>query len=274
MIPKVIHQTWKNADVPGKWIPYQDSWKKHNPDYEYKFWTDQDIDVFMKNHFNDYYDFFCGLTPIIKKVDIFRYCLMYREGGIYADMDMECLKPIHEIIEGHEVVVGKTTKANTALRIGYPDIEIAFLASAPQLELWCELLDFIRKKEASRFNWILSFFSPSFSALLITGPNTFSDFLKRHEIFRKQVTQLPPAYLFPKPWGDPTVPYKDFREKGYIGNSNESYAIHHFSSSWMSERTVNFIYHFQKYSYFIIVPIFIIIISLFLLILLRWWEIF
>ena len=274
MIPKIIHQTWKTVDIPEKWKGYQDSWKKHNPEYEYKLWTDEDVDNFMRSDFNEYYHFFANLSPIIKKVDFFRYCLMYKEGGIYADLDMECLKPIDEIIAGNQIVVGKTTKANTALSYGYPDIEIAFLASAPGLQIWPELLQYIKMKEEGLFNAVLSFFSPSFSALLITGPNTFSDFLNGNKQFKKQVTLLPPQYLFPRPWGDPTVDFKDFREKGYESTSEESYAIHHYTSSWMDESTIKLVYYFQKYSYYIIIPIIVIIITLSVLGILHWLEIF
>ena len=41
-VPKVIHQTWKDADIPQKWQKARQSCIDLHPDYEYKLWTDAD----------------------------------------------------------------------------------------------------------------------------------------------------------------------------------------------------------------------------------------
>ena len=51
MIPKIIHQTWKNKTVPEKWKKSQQSWIKHNPDWKYLLWTDKDNHEFIKKHY-------------------------------------------------------------------------------------------------------------------------------------------------------------------------------------------------------------------------------
>ena len=35
-ITKIIHQSWKTAKLPEGFGPWQSSWKKHNPGWEYK----------------------------------------------------------------------------------------------------------------------------------------------------------------------------------------------------------------------------------------------
>ena len=42
-IPKIIIQTWKNNEIPTKYLPLINTIKNLNPDYEYKFFTDHAI---------------------------------------------------------------------------------------------------------------------------------------------------------------------------------------------------------------------------------------
>lgn len=41
-VPKILHQTWKTKDLPDKWKQAQRSCIDLHPDYEYRFWTDDD----------------------------------------------------------------------------------------------------------------------------------------------------------------------------------------------------------------------------------------
>src|SRR5687767_78764 len=60
MIPKLIHQTWKSSQVPGKWIPFVEKVKKLNPGWSYQLWTDNDNDAFVKTNFPEFYPVFKG----------------------------------------------------------------------------------------------------------------------------------------------------------------------------------------------------------------------
>ena len=35
-IPRIIHQSWKTADVPSGFQPWQESWKRNHPGWEYR----------------------------------------------------------------------------------------------------------------------------------------------------------------------------------------------------------------------------------------------
>ena len=35
-VTRIIHQSWKTAKLPDGFGPWQDSWKKLNPGWEYK----------------------------------------------------------------------------------------------------------------------------------------------------------------------------------------------------------------------------------------------
>ena len=92
MIPKIIHQTWKNENIPydtfkKEWI---DSWTNLNPAWEYKLWTDEDILSFIEDKFPWFVNRFNEYPKNIQRVDAFRYFVLYEYGGLYADMDFEC----------------------------------------------------------------------------------------------------------------------------------------------------------------------------------------
>lgn len=91
---KIIHQTWKTNEIPEKMLFCVRSWKLKNPNYKYMFWTDSDIDSFIDRCYPQYNDLLKVIKYGIQKADIFRILALYHYGGIYVDIDFECLTPI------------------------------------------------------------------------------------------------------------------------------------------------------------------------------------
>ena len=86
-IPSIIHQTYKNEDLPEVYEMCQNKIKELHPDFEYCFYNDDAIDNIVKNEFPEYYERFNKLPKMILKINVFKYFLMYKYGGIYIDMD-------------------------------------------------------------------------------------------------------------------------------------------------------------------------------------------
>jgi len=90
MIPRIIHQTWREKITPDTYpnlYRIQNMWKSSG--WSYRFYTDETarqyiIDNFPR-HFLEAYD---ALIPGAYKADLFRYMLLMKDGGIYADMDV------------------------------------------------------------------------------------------------------------------------------------------------------------------------------------------
>ncbi len=83
---------------PKAWAECQQSWKKHFPNYVYRLWTDEDIDDFINKRYPAFYNFFKSYDRHIKRVDAFRYFVLYEFGGIYADMDYLCLRNFEHLL--------------------------------------------------------------------------------------------------------------------------------------------------------------------------------
>ena len=97
-IPKIIIQTWKSNDIPDKYKDYIASVKRYNPDFKYLFFTDDDIDKFIKLEYPNYYDTYLKLPVKIQKIDYFRYIAVYHYGGFYFDLDMNSTYPLDDLL--------------------------------------------------------------------------------------------------------------------------------------------------------------------------------
>ena len=105
---KVIHQTWETKDnLPKKFKKeWLDSWKQKNPGWEVKWWDCNDRRDLIKEYYPRYLSLFDGYNKNIHRADVFRYFLLHKWGGLYADMDCECLRPIDELFD-NDITLGK-----------------------------------------------------------------------------------------------------------------------------------------------------------------------
>jgi mannosyltransferase OCH1-like enzyme len=76
-----------------------------NPQYRYEVLTDDNANEYLEWHYGahginrpDLVDLYRELNITIIKADLLRYLVMYAEGGVYADIDVECLRPISRFI--------------------------------------------------------------------------------------------------------------------------------------------------------------------------------
>lgn len=100
-IPKIIWQTMKTNEVPVFMKTYADSWIDLNPEYEYRFHDDHDIMNFLKKDFPDYLEGYKKLKYGASKADLWRYLIIYKYGGVYADIDCKCIAPLKQWVN-HE----------------------------------------------------------------------------------------------------------------------------------------------------------------------------
>jgi mannosyltransferase OCH1-like enzyme len=93
-IPKNIFQTHKSINyIRTKLKIYNatNSWKKYSNEFNYYFFSDKMCDDFIKNNFDEnIYKAYSILPMAVMKADLWRYCVIYKYGGIYADTDTIC----------------------------------------------------------------------------------------------------------------------------------------------------------------------------------------
>lgn len=105
--PRKIWQTWK-MDVfsfDERDMYRARTWTTSNPGYRYEVLTDNNDVYYVETHFGpeglnrpDIVEMYTSLNDRIIKADLIRYLVMYVEGGVYADIDVEDLKPVNRWI--------------------------------------------------------------------------------------------------------------------------------------------------------------------------------
>ena len=88
MIPKIIHQTWKNTDLPPDFKQSRESWIKHHPNWTYILWTDEMNRKFIEQYFPWFLKYFDNYEYNIQRADVIRYFILWKYGGLYSDMDV------------------------------------------------------------------------------------------------------------------------------------------------------------------------------------------
>ena len=135
-IPKIIHQTYKNHNLPETYKMCQTEIKRLHPDFEYRFYTDEDMNRLMKTKFPEYYDKFNELPRMIMKIDMFRYFLMYKYGGLYTDMDYLMFKPFDMLNEKVVIPCNREDENQNPICLGN-----CIFASEPNHPFWKSLMD-------------------------------------------------------------------------------------------------------------------------------------
>lgn len=105
MIPRVLHQIWIGPDpIPEQYKSYPKTWQDLHPGWEYRLWTEDNLPV-MRNR--SLFDRAEDLVPAPNvqqfRADVLRYEVLWSFGGVYVDIDFECLSNIEHLIEDVEV---------------------------------------------------------------------------------------------------------------------------------------------------------------------------
>jgi mannosyltransferase OCH1-like enzyme len=101
-IPKRIFQYWDSIKPPAEVINFTNSWLKHNPEYQHQLFNEQTARDFLRNTYHaEVLTAYINASHAAQKADILRLALLYEYGGIYADVDDVCLKPLALLIPKH-----------------------------------------------------------------------------------------------------------------------------------------------------------------------------
>ncbi|KAF1811550.1 hypothetical protein P152DRAFT_399010 [Eremomyces bilateralis CBS 781.70] len=101
--PRKIWQSWKvdPLNFEERDLNLARSWVGKNPRYRYEVLTDQNDMQYVETYFGpegfnrpDIVYVYRHLTAKIIKADLLRYLIMYAEGGVWTDIDVEALKPL------------------------------------------------------------------------------------------------------------------------------------------------------------------------------------
>lgn len=86
--------------MPEQYRVFAEGWQRLHPDWKYDLWDDATLPPLQNQDLYDRADELCpGLAGQLRS-DVVRYELLHRFGGVWVDVDFECLKPIDELLAG------------------------------------------------------------------------------------------------------------------------------------------------------------------------------
>ena len=215
MIPKIIHQTYKDNKLPELYKKCQDQIKSICSDFEYRFYSDEDIDSFMLNNYPEYYIQFMNLPRKIMQLDMFRYFLIYEYGGWYLDMDYYLIRKID--CSGEIVLPCSSNNNGGNTRC----LGNCIFGSIPKHPFWKSLMD-----EMINFNVSKQYSDDSI--LETTGPCLVTRMWLKSEY--KNEIQIPEKNLFHPPSGQINkVKLNELK-------SYNSYGVHLCSGVWRNNK--------------------------------------
>jgi len=230
---RIIHQSWKSKTqfpMPqAKWI---ETWKTCFPTYEYKLWDDTDNRKFIVDYYPWFLETYDSFRSNIHRADSLRYFYLFHYGGIYTDIDTECVQPFDHLIKPYNIVLGAMTCVSCysdLLPEGH--IQNSFMYSVPSHPFWLELIFEIMKRAASPTH---------LSTEHLTGPHALMDAIKTYRKRNlRDIKIYKPEIFNPISWINRTMqPCKQFAKMNKTdwlecrALLNNSYVIQYHAHSW------------------------------------------
>ena len=206
MIPKVIHYCWVGKkSLPSDVKKCIASWKKYCPEYEIKRWDESNFDI--------------NCHPFVKAAyeakawafvsDYARLKVVYENGGIYLDTDVELIKNLDALLEDpcYIGIQYKGYLCNTGLGFGAARFNPVVHAMMKKYDSITFNID--KKNE---------FACPRLNNDVICNLGYKKS---NNPVHLKDVTVYPPRYFDPYPSG---------ASENLM--SSETISIHHYSATW------------------------------------------
>ena len=237
-IPLTIYQSWTTNSIPPKMKETMDKVLKENPQFDHYLFSHETCESFIKENFSkSVLKAFRMLKPGAYKSDLWRYCILWKRGGVYMDVKFYPVVPLVDILTNHPDLFIKDTIATHT-----PDTDMkckhlagglynGFLASKPKNPIFKEMIDTIVKhcKGKNLRN----------SMLQITGPCLLGEVVERHTS-KNFIEDLPFEFVgvnedgvqmgYIKEGGKNIIKqYKEYR------NEQKNAKTGHYSNSWRAK---------------------------------------
>ena len=118
MIPKVIHKVIivdgnKIPPLPQPMMEAMKTFQEKNTTYVHKLYSGDDCENYIKTNFDiKTLNAFLKLKPYSYRADLFRFLVVYNEGGWYSDSKQVCLESLAELQSEKDFVVSLDAAIN------------------------------------------------------------------------------------------------------------------------------------------------------------------
>jgi mannosyltransferase OCH1-like enzyme len=212
MIEKTIHYCWFGGKpLPKLALRCIDSWEKNLEGYQIKRWDESNFDVNKIPYTRE--AAMAGKWAFVS--DYVRFHVLFNEGGIYVDCDVEVIKPFDDILLKNTMFGGFENDTFVA-----PGL---ILGSVKGTTLFNEVLEKYSKRHFVINNKMDETTVPSF----------FTEILLNYGLVQNgKFQKVNDFVVYPKFY---FAPIDEITMK--LNISEETFTIHHYAGSWLSKRT-------------------------------------
>ncbi|MDL2297302.1 hypothetical protein LJC68_06820 [Bacteroidales bacterium OttesenSCG-928-B11] len=227
-IPKLIHQIWsgKYEPLPPRYDAFCQTWKELHPDFEYRFWMEADINDFVSTHFPQYEAKYKNFPHDIQRWDTIRYMILHKLGGIYVDVDYECLKNIAELIDQSSCFFALEPKSHSDQFERELVFNNALMGCVPAHPFIEEAIQYCFREEIDA------------TPVDLWGVLTSSGPLMLHTVYeqskhKNSVDLLPAELVSPLTKTEADLFFDGNRDSYFMKKVEKAYAIHYFRGTWL-----------------------------------------
>ena len=208
LIPKIIHYCWFGGNPLDKLgQKCLDSWKQYFPDYEIKEWNETNFDINYCKYVKEAYQ--AKKWAFVS--DYARFKILYEQGGVYFDTDVEVIRPFDDILSKGNYI--GCERKGTAVNPGLG------MAVAPGLGIIKEIIEDYEQS---------SFLKADGTYDLTTIVERTTKILKRHGLATTDKIQvIADVNIYPSEYFCPIN-----METGKLSITKNTYSIHRFAGSW------------------------------------------
>lgn len=210
LIPKKIHYCWfGRGEIPEQNKRWMESWKKYCPDYEIIRWDESNYDVTKNQYMYEAYQAKkWGFVPDYARMDI-----IYNNGGIYLDTDVELLKNLDELLY-QKAFAGIDGTRNISWGLGFGACK------------GCGII-----KDVKDFYIDKSFKNEDGSLKIVAAPILQKDFFtKRGYVNNGEYQVIDEMTVYPE-----KILSAKCNFTGRICPTENSFSVHHYDGSWIPE---------------------------------------
>jgi mannosyltransferase OCH1-like enzyme len=171
-IPRIIHQIWVQGagELPARYRDATATWRARNGGWTHRLWDESSLREALLKHRPEWWPIYAAQPELVARADVARYALLQIFGGVYADVDTECTRPIEPLIE-HSAATLQVTLYSKPRRAPnrFVDVTNSVMASRAGHPVWSRVLD-----------RLITHHHPGINLLSRTGPYMFWPLVQEH----------------------------------------------------------------------------------------------
>ena len=229
IIPKIIHQIYFDMSGPPVYLKeISQTWQEKHPEWEYRFWNKDAVEQFLESDFPEFISLYNSFPFDVQRWDFVRYLILERLGGLYVDMDYECIEPVDSLLWNCSCCFGMEPDGH-ALRLNKPFIiGNAMMACVPGHEFLSRIIKDISSSGLQEHN------HKGIQIIETTGPYMVNRVYNAYER-KDDVTLLPAELVAPLTLEENQKLISGVETPEMEKKVEKAFAIHYFLGSWTEQ---------------------------------------